>query len=118
METKFELKMTAFAKKNGLLLSWQDMVFGHRRACISCGSRNEFQLAMTLAKKLKGVWTDYWFCSDGGVFESYVYAMDADEHRRFLEEAKREQDRVEDWWQRYHAADTDTRRLMACGAIE
>lgn len=118
METKFELKMTALAKKNGLPLVWQDMTFGHRRACISCGSRDEFRFALALARKLKGVWTDCWFCSDGGVFESYVYVMDADKHRRFQDEVKREQDRVEDWWQRYHVADEDTRRLMACGAIE
>ena len=30
---------------------------------------------------------------------------------------KEEADRLEDWWQRYHVADEETRRLMACGAI-
>lgn len=28
-----------------------------------------------------------------------------------------EKARLENWWMRYHKADAETRRLMACGAI-
>ena len=53
----------------------------------------------------------------GGVFEGVVYAMDAADKAELDRICNEERARVEDWWQRYHVADDETRRLMACGAI-
>ena len=60
---------------------------------------------------------DRWYCAEGGVFEGSVYAMDAADHAELVRLMNEEAARLEDWWQRYHVADEETRRLMACGAI-
>ena len=65
----------------------------------------------------QGIWTDYWCCFEGE-FEGYVYAMDWKDREGFEREQEKERKRLEDWWLRYHLADAETRRLMACGEIE
>ena len=51
-------------------------------------------------------------------FEAYLYVMPLEDYTQLKAKSKVEQDKLEDWWQRYHNADAETRRLMACGAIE
>ena len=44
--------------------------------------------------------------------------MDWKDREGFEREQEKERKRLEDWWMRYHLADAETRRLMACGEIE
>ena len=117
MATKFESKMVLFAKKHGLKLGWQDIKYGYRRARFICESREEMTAILNLLWHTGGIWADFWCCLEGE-FEGYVYAMDQDDRKGFEREQKKEQKRIEDWWIRYHFADEETRRLMACGEIE
>ena len=114
---KFEQRMALFARKHGLHLTWQDVKFGYRRARFICESREEMTAILNLLWHTQGIWTDYWCCFEGE-FEGYVYAMDRKDRENFEREQEKERNRLEDWWLRYHLADADTRRLMACGEIE
>lgn len=116
MATKFEMRMYRFAKKHNLALEWQDMKFGYRRASIPCESDLEFHTVQGLVQKMKNVKVEIWACYEGQ-FEGYVYAMDEAEWLEMSQKQEEEMGRLEDWWQRYHNADGEARRLMACGAI-
>lgn len=115
--TKFEQKMALLARKHNLHLSWQDMKFGYRRARFICESNEEMVAVLHLLWHTGEIWVDHWACYEGE-FEGYVYAMDRNDRNRFEKEQEKERRRVEEWWMRYHLADTETRRLMACGEIE
>lgn len=117
MATKFEQRMALLAKKNGLKLDWQGLQLGYRRARFTCDSHEELMAVLNLVRKMRDVHTEIWSCHEG-VFEGYVYAMDVGEFREMSKQQEAERQRVEDWWQRYHIADAETRRLMACGAIQ
>jgi hypothetical protein len=118
METeRFEGKMALLAKKHGLRLEWQPVRFGHRRARFTCDSYEEVTAVQSLLRRIGGAWADSWVCFEGE-FEGYVYAMARKDHDDLERQRKAESDRLEDWWLRYHLADVETRRLMACGEIE
>ena len=117
MATNFEQRMSLLAKRHGLHLTWQDIKFGYRRARFICDSREEQAALLNLLWHAKGVWVDFWACY-AGEFEGYVYAMDRKERDAFEGEREKETRRVEEWWLRYHMADAEIRRLMACGEIE
>lgn len=114
---KFEQKMVLLARKYGLHLTWQDIKYGYRRARFICGSYEELTALLHLLWERGGVWVDYWVCFEGE-FEGYVYAMDQKDRVCFEREREKEMKRVEEWWIRYHFADAETRRMMACGEIE
>lgn len=113
----FEERIALIAKRNGLCLKWQPLKFGFKRAVIECDSFEEFGAAKAIAGKIKDATIDSWLCAAGGVFEGYVYVMNSGNKEKLDEMLSAENRRIEDWWQRYHAADEETRRLMACGAI-
>lgn len=113
----FEERMALVAKKNGFELKWQPLRFGFKRARIRCGSFEEMSAIEYILSTMSGIAVDRWFCSDGGAFEGAVYVMVADEKAKLDKQLAEEWNRVEDWWQRYHTADEETRRLMACGTI-
>lgn len=48
----------------------------------------------------------------------YKIKMDAAAHDELMQKVREANRRVNEWWERYHVADAETRRLMACGAIE
>lgn len=115
MTVKTRIEM--FCSKNQFEYEWQPLRFGFERAAVVCNSWHQHQAVAELARKLKGVAVRTWTCNLGE-FEGYVYLMDAkdeDELYRLLTEEAR---RNEDWWQRYHAADQETKRLMARGDIK
>lgn len=113
----FEERMALTAKKNGFELIWQPLKFGFQRAVFNCDSFGEMTGIERILGNMTGVAIDRWLCTDGGVFEGVVYAMDANEKEELDRKLTEEWNRLEDWWQRYHVADDETRRLMACGAI-
>lgn len=105
------------AKRHGLIVMWQQLKFGFKRAAFDCGSYEEMYAVEKIFGGMNGVSVHSWHCSDGGFFEGRVYAMDAADHAELERLSAEESARIEDWWQRYHVADEETRRLMACGAI-
>lgn len=113
----FEERMALTAKKNGFELIWQPLKFGFRRAAFNCDSHGEMNGIERILRSMTDVAIDKWLCTAGGVFEGVVYAMDANEKAELDRKLTEERNRLEDWWQRYHVADEETRRLMACGAI-
>lgn len=118
MDTKFERRITLFAKRHNLFLEWQPLNFGYVRAKIHCGSREELSaVEATLRRQSSNVMvTGTWSCA-AGEFEGYVFAMEPQAKADYDAKAKAEQERLENWWHRYHSADTETRRLMACGVL-
>lgn len=117
MNEKTESKLVLIAKKYGLHLTWQALRFGYKRAVITCESNEEYMAVRELMLRYKGFHVSFWAVFEGE-FEGEVYVMDKKDHDDLQGLIDKEMARVEDWWQRYHVADTETRRLMACGAIE
>lgn len=113
---RLEENMAITAKKYGLRLEWQRIKFGYRRAKITCDSGEELSAVKRILGCMKNVWVSSWVCHSGE-FEGYVYAMDQSDHDEFESKREAERQRLEDWWMRYHLADSETRRLMACGKI-
>lgn len=109
--------MRKFARENNVEVQWQQLKFGYKRAKIPCYSREEYKELERALKKNKALRVDRWTCFNGE-FEAYLYVMPLEDYTQLKAKSKVEQDKLEDWWQRYHNADAETRRLMACGAIE
>jgi len=114
---KFVARVVAATKKYHLDLSWQDLKFDFRRAVIACDTEEEFQTALHLASRIPNTDVDFWTCYEG-CFEGYVYLMERSEKDELQRLIQEEVKRAEAWWRRYHAADSNTRRRMACGEID
>jgi hypothetical protein len=117
MNEKFEARAMLVARKHGYPMEWQDLRFGFKRAVIECSSYEDIYAVEYLFRKMKDTWVEHWACSIG-TFSGCVYIMDAADHEELERLQKEDQQRLEDWWTRYHFADKETRRLMACGAIQ
>lgn len=121
MAKSFKSRVEALAKRNGFSLRWRlrrDGFDGTWEAEFECGDYDEFCTVLQAVKKMKNVRVNIWTNSDGGVFEGYVHAMEHDDWIQFSKHCAEEKQRIEDWWLRYHNADAETRKLMACGAID
>ncbi len=115
-EMPFDQRIALVAKKHGLKPRWQQLKYGLKRAVFDCDSYEEMYAVETIFGRMKGIVCEHWSCSEG-IFEGRVYAMDSGEQEELERQSTAEMAAVEDWWQRYHAADEETRRLMACGAL-
>lgn len=113
----FDERIALMSKRHGLSVVWQQLKFGFKRAAFDCDSYEEMYAVENILERMDGVFVHRWHCADGGFFEGRVYAMDAADHAELERLSSEESTRIEDWWQRYHVADEETRRLMACGAI-
>lgn len=113
----FDERIALMSKRHGLSVMWQQLKFGFKRAAFDCNSYEEMYAVENILERMDGVFVHRWHCADGGFFEGRVYAMDAADHAELERLFNEESARIENWWQRYHAADEETRRLMACGAI-
>lgn len=116
MSNKCEAKVAMICKKYGIGYRLRPLKFGFERMEIDCES---YAILTGLGDEIKGirgvsVESNAHF---DGEFTGVLCVMDASANTKLRALLKEEQDRVEDWWQRYHVADEDTRRLMACGAI-
>lgn len=111
-----ELTLNKMAKKHGFEYSWQDMAYDTRRAVIPVQSYNQLEYVRNALNRVNGVKTSDWKCFDG-TFEGYVYVMTSEDADRYKLKSDAENKKHWDWWARYHIADEETRRLMACGAI-
>ena len=113
----FDERIALRAKRFGLTVKWQQLKFGFKRAVFDCGSYEEMYAIEKIVDGMPDTHCHRWHCSDGGYFEGRVYAMDAADNAELERLLAEESAHIEDWWQRYHVADDETRRLMACGAI-
>lgn len=113
----FEGFMRKFAKQNHVEVQWQQLRFGYKRARISCHSWAEYTAVEAALRRNKSLHVEKWVWFDGE-FESYLYVMPLEDYTQLKAKSKVERDKLEDWWRRYHNADEEIRRLMACGAIE
>ena len=115
--SNFEARIANMSKIHGFAVQFQELKFGYRRAVIACKSRTEFWNMWNTIKRMKNVWLDMWIASSRNAYEGYIYVMDVDDYRRLKAKMDQECQEVNDWWLRYHGADPETQRLMACGAI-
>ena len=103
-------------RKKGFSVTWQKLRFGFERAVIECKSEVEFSLAYEIGKRIRNTKQESWIYRQGE-FEGYIYLMDRTDSEQLHMMMRQEQESVENWWQRYHAADPLTKRKMACGEI-
>ncbi len=113
---KFEQRMALFARKHGLHLTWQDVKFGYRRARFICESREEMTAILNLLWHTRGSGPTTGVAlreSSRGTSMPWIGKTGKD----LSGNREKEWKRLEDWWLRYHLADAETRRLMACGRL-
>ena len=110
-------KVTLVCKRNNLSASFRCLKYGYERAEISCASYREMQAVESYFLRFKGLHITHWYASSDRAFEGRVYIIGQDDYKALTEKQAAEKARLENWWIRYHNADAETRRLMACGAI-
>lgn len=111
-----ELTLNKLAKKHGFSYYWQSLKYDTRRAVIPCGSYDQLKYICNVLSRIKNVIVTTWACFECE-FEGYVYIMTSDDAERLKTESTAETEKVNNWWERYHKADTETKKLMAGGAI-
>ena len=116
MSLKCEPKVALLCKKYGMSYRLRPLRFGFERIEIECDSYAILDGLRSELRKIKGAAVDS-ACHFMGQFSGRITVLDADDEEELDALLKEERDRIEEWWQRYHAADEETRRLMACGAI-
>lgn len=116
MKNECEPKVALKCKKYGFSYMKQDCKFGYERLLIEFDSIADLYGMVNELRKIKGA-SVRWDCRSYGGFYGWITVMDEDKREDLDAKLKEEADRLEDWWQRYHVADEETRRLMACGAI-
>lgn len=110
--TGFDSKIALIARRYNLSYEWTELRFGYRRAEIRCETFDEAYAVSCMLQRHKEIWSK--LAADGHT----VYAMDATTYWELMQKVCEADRRVNEWWDRYHVADAETRRLMACGAIE
>lgn len=112
MKQSFQSRILLCCKKYNLTPKWMTTCYGYTAVKFECDSLAEAKAVESIFHYRKGLWcilhTASWT----------VTVMDEKEHNELVEKQAEEMFRVNDWWIRYHNADENTRRLMACGAIE
>lgn len=116
MKNECEPKVALKCKKYGFSYMKQDCKFGYERLLIEFDSIADLYGMVNELRKIKGA-SVRWDRRSYGGFYGWITVMDEDKREDLDAKLKEEADRLEDWWQRYHVADEETRRLMACGAI-
>lgn len=111
--------MRCTAQKYLAGLEMQKLKFGFERAVLTFHCRKTMELALRGLEQNKHLAIINWSIHpDGANFEGRILLMFRIDRDAFELAQKMEQEKVEDWWKRYHAADIRTKRLMACGAIQ
>lgn len=117
MRKQFIAKTNRFAQKHGLTVHWQALKFGYHRAVLICSDAGTYLRAKTQALRLRDVSCTFRCRSWNGGFEGILNIMDSCDADALDKLLEAEQTQTEDWWQRYHDADEETRKAMACGKI-
>ena len=110
-------KVALACKRYNLDVNFCALKHGYERAEIPCNSFREMSAIEAKFSRLKGLHIEDWHVSSVNAFEGRVYIIGEDDYNRLTEKMDAEKAYLNDWWTRYHYADAETRRLMACGAI-
>ena len=113
---KCEKKVAMICRKYGLAYRMQPLKFGYERAEIEFDNYALQEGVREKLHRIRGVSVDS-AAHFRGQFRGRLTVMDKQDAEELAEKLRKEQARIEDWWQRYHVADEETRRRMACGAI-
>ena len=116
MNSRTKSRIEKFAATHGCTVEWQALKFGYTRALLICNSYEQYVSVRTAAQKMDGVSCDYSHVHSR-IFEGRLYLMPAADKDALDILLAQEKKVCDDWWQRYHLADTNTRKLMACGAV-
>lgn len=101
------------ASKHLFTCTIQQLRFGFSRVSVECGDEHEFHRAIRHFSALRGVHTESRFISGSG----RLFLMPESDFQKYTKAVEQENKKSDAWWHRYHAADTETRALMACGEI-
>lgn len=112
MKQSFQSRILLCCKKYSLNPKWMTTCYGYTAVKFECDSLAEAEAVESIFHYRKGLWCILHTASWA------VTVMDEKEHNELVEKQAEEMFRVNDWWIRYHNADEETRKLMACGAIE
>ena len=111
-------KLLKYCEEKEILATVQKLTFGYERVLLDfTNDRDGFwQMCRWLDKKKTLHYETS--CPYSPIhFIGYIKVMPAKERDQWMTLCRQDSDRIDDWWRRYHAADEETRRLMACGAI-
>ena len=119
MQMTSENRLFLMCRRNGFNSPVEERLeFGYRRFRIDTRSYEETSAVRYLLSRSRDFSiVRVWKCSGGGFFEGCVYVMETKDYTEYTSKMDEKMAQIEDWWQRYHVADEETRRLMACGAI-
>lgn len=91
--------------------------FGYEYVAVSCNNRFEREVVLDVVRGIKGAMIETFF---PGVHDSIgvVKVHDGKAYSETRKQIDAEMKAVENWWQRYHNADDETKKLMACGKVQ
>lgn len=118
-KTKTIRKLLAYCEKIEQPAVVQKLTFGYERVFMDfMDNREGFYEMCKWLDKHKSLWYQTG-CPYSPLheFNGHIFVMPVKERDEWMTLCKQDQERLDDWWRRYHAADEETRRLMACGAI-
>lgn len=100
--TTAEKKICSFCARHSLSYEWQALRCNGRRAVLESTDRNQHAALLAAARRLKGIRIKDWTCSDGGVWEGYIFLQDAADGARIDAILAAEYERNKNWCQVYH----------------
>jgi hypothetical protein len=112
-----ELTLNKLSKKHNFDFTLESLQYNTQRAVIPCSSYNTLCYIESVLRHVKNFRIDNWTAFDG-IFEGYIYVMTNDEYEILKTNNNKQMEDHWNWWERYNKADAETKRLMACGAIQ
>lgn len=111
-------KLLDYCEENKILATVQKLTFGYERVLLDFyDNRDGFWAMCRWLDKKKSLHFETSCPYYPKHFVGYIKVMPAKERDQWMNLCRQDADRLDDWWRRYHAADKETRRLMACGTI-
>lgn len=111
-----EGRMMNFAKKYNLSVMFRSLKFGFVRAEFDFEDEAQMEMAKKHLRRMKNLHVvDKKYYHVG--FSGYIHVMLHSDYLSLADKLQAQQESNEAWWQRFHTADPDTRRRMACGEI-
>lgn len=106
-------RVKSFLKKHNLIekAKEQELEFGFKRVAVSAESYDEYGLVFNTARKAD-------IFAGSHLNTKTIYLMEPEDRLQYDEQLAERQAALDKWWEKYHQEDEETRRLMACGAIE
>ena len=111
-----ELTMNKLAKKHNFDFKIEGLQYNTQRAIVPCKSYNTLVYIQGILKRVKSFKVNTWMVFEG-IFEGYIYIMTKEEYETLKTNNDKKMEESWNWWERYNKADTETKKLMACGAI-